>query len=195
MKICYDEIELTIHVIKGEVACMMLKEKNFLWSRVILYFLMGIFIFINPTFVLKWVVYMIAGALVLLGIIDIIAYFRMEQGTGFFHFDFVSGLILILLGCVLAMRHTEIINLIHIFVGIMIVLDGANSFMQSRHLARQKIGSVGVMTIYSLIVIAVGALIVFNPFAVQVATFRFIAAILIALAISDLVWYFRFRNA
>ena len=174
---------------------MVLREKNFLWSRVLLYFIMGVFIFINPTFVLKWVVYLIAGALVLLGAIDIIAYFRMEQGTGFFRFDFISGLILILLGGVLAVRHTEIVNLVHIFVGIMIVLDGANTFLQSRYLAREKSVSVGAMTMYALLVIAVGALVVFNPFAAQVVTFRVIAACLIALAISDLIWYLRYRNA
>ena len=174
---------------------MFFKEKNFLWMRVILYLFMGLLIFLNPTVVLKWVVYLIAGIFVLMGTVDLTAYFRVERDTGFFRFDFASGIVLILLGVMLAIGHRQVVDLVHIFIGIMIVLDGANTFVQSRRLSRGASGSAKGMTLYSLVVIAVGALIIFNPFAAQVLAFRFLAIVLIAMGISDLFWYFRFRNA
>ena len=174
---------------------MLSKGKNFLWMRVALYLFMGVLIFLNPTIVLKWALYLIAGIIVLIGVVDIIAYFRVERGMGFLRFDFVSGIILILLGVMLAVKHSQVVDLVHIFIGIMIALDGANTFVQSRRLGWRKPNSAGGMAIYSLVVIAVGALIVFNPFAAQVVAFRFFAIVLMAMGISDLLWYFRFRNA
>ena len=174
---------------------MFSKGKDFLWLRVALYLLMGILIFLNPTIVLKWVVYMIASFFVIMGIVDLVAYFRVEREARFFRFDFVSGIVLMLLGVVLAIGHAQIVNLIHIFLGIMIVLDGANTFVQSHRLGWRKPNSAWGMAVYSLVVMAAGALIVFNPFAAQVFAFRFFAVALMAVGISDLIWYFRFRNA
>ena len=174
---------------------MFSQMKNYLFLRVLLCLLMGILIFMYPTAVLKWLLYVIAGYFVVTGAVEIIAYFRVERGTGFFCFDFIGGILLMLLGIVIASHPVEIASLIHIFMGILVVIGGANAFIQSRRVNAAAPGTAGMMTGYALAVMAVGVFIVFNPFTTQVVLYRFFAGVLMIMGISDLVWYFRFRNA
>ena len=163
------------------------KIANSAWLRIALCLVFGILLLVYPTMLMKGVFYTLAGYCAVMGIMSMISYFG-DRDAGSSHFDFISGVLLIVLSIVLFSYSTQIANLVHIFMGIMIVLGGTNDFIRSRAIERKQPGAGMPMLIYSLVIMALGVMIVFNPFATQVLLFRIFGAVLVLLGIGEIVW-------
>ena len=170
------------------------KPKNIVLLRILLCLLLGLLIFFNPTAVVKWLLYVIAGVFMLFGAVEIISYFRTQNEIRFFSFSFVGGMILILFGALLIIRSSEIANFLHVIMGVVIVLSGANAFMQSRNLRQEEPRASRHMLIYALAILVVGIFIVFNPFTTQVLLYRFFGLTMTVMGISDFIWFLRYRK-
>ena len=170
------------------------KLQSSVWLRTLICLSFGIWLIADPATILTWMLYILAGYYALTGLLSLVNYFTTRKDPEPHNFDFINGLLLILLSAILLSYSVQIAGIIHIFMGMMIVSSGAHYFIQSRAVSRTEADAGLLLLFYSLFIMAIGVLIVFNPFAAQVALFRVFGAILILLGIGEIVWALRFKK-
>ena len=171
------------------------KLKNYVLLRALLYLALGILLLINPTVVLRWMLFILAGYFACVGIINIIGCLRARREQSLFAFDFFSGILSVLLGILLVVFSRQISAILHIFMGILVLLSGLGYLSQSRNVRKTQPRAARGLMLYACVVLALGLLMVFNPFAVQIVLFTLFGATLTMLGISDIVCLLLYRKA
>lgn len=161
--------------------------------RTILYIVLGVLVLIAPTLVMNIIVYLIAAVAIVMGIINLVNYFR-HRTEGDSGYGVVSGVLLVVLGIVMLIFSGAIISILNIFLGALLILGGAvnlaRAFSSGRTLGRQNI----FLIIVNILVIIGGILIIVNPFGAAVILFRVFGAVLVVMGISELVTFFVYRQ-
>ena len=170
------------------------KIKDSALLRALLCLAMGLLLWLNPTVVPRWMLYILAGYCAVLGVLALAAHFSDAQKADASGYDFVIGVLMILLSAILIVYQSQIANIIHIFIGMMIALNGTSYFIQSRDMHRMKQGAGMPMLVYSLVLMALGAFVIFKPFAAQIMLFRFYGFILAVMGVGEFVWFFVWRR-
>ena len=163
--------------------------------RILLCLALGLLLVIYPDAMLTWMLYILAGCLALMGCTGILTFLRAKGMASPLRTDFVSAVLLILASILLVAYPTHITGIIHILMGVLIALSGARSFVQSRDIRKRVAGAGTPLMIYSLGVMLLGALIILNPFAVQVMLFRVFGASLLVTGLGEVFWLLFYRKA
>ncbi|NLW79465.1 MAG: hypothetical protein GXY32_08660 [Ruminococcaceae bacterium] len=161
--------------------------------RTILYIVLGVLVLIAPALVMNIIVYLIAAVAIIMGIINLVGYFRgRTQGDS--GFGIVSGVLLVVFGIVLIIFSGAIISILNIFLGALLILGGAvnlaRTFNSGKTVGRQNI----FLIVINILVIIGGILIIFNPFGAAVILFRVFGAVLVIMGVSELVTFFVYRK-
>ena len=170
------------------------KFKNYVLLRAILCLALGVLLFVHPTFIPQLMLNILSGYFIVMGILSIVSYFRNQEEGERMQFNFISGILLVMLGIILAAASTQIANIIHLFLGLMVTMSGANYFAQSREIHKNAPPAGLPLLVYSIVVMAVGVLIVFNPFAAQVILFQVFGVVLSVMGISDILCLIVYRK-
>ncbi len=122
---------------------------------------LGVLCMVNPALIAGVICY-VAGALLLaFGLIKVVRYFVAKTAVVD---SLVVGVLFAMIGFILMFRKEEVMNLIFIFIGILVLLDGVIKLKHS--FEARALGSRDwlALLIWALVVMGFGILIVADPF-------------------------------
>lgn len=148
----------------------------------------GITLLLYPEMTSNTIAYIIAIVFVIIGIINIVGYFKSSTKTEDGLKSYSSGLIIGILCIVFAALMSRIlISIIPVVLGLIVLVSGLMKLQQAVEIIRAGYnGWMGIM-IMAVITILVGALAVFNPFKTINLLLRIIGAGLLFGGITDLI--------
>lgn len=161
------------------------KIKKELVLRSILMIVAGITLLIYPEMTTNTIAYIIAVAFIVLGIINIVGYFRGEKsGSKSYKYGLVIGVLLIVFAALLSKL---LISLIPVVLGIIVLISGLLKLQQAVELLQAKLDGWKPIMIFAAINIIVGCLAIFNPFKTANFLLRIVGAGLLFGGITDLI--------
>ena len=142
---------------------------------------LGIIMVIFPQKTMSVICYVIAGAILLYGVIDIISYFTSKSYEGNFSLTLLRGVVVSVIGIIIFIRPSYLSTFIPIVLGILLIIDGITSIQKSVFLKNNNVYFWHISMIESILTLALGIFVLINPLSAQ-------NAIIICLGIS-FIWY------
>ena len=119
------------------------------------------------------------------GMVRITAWIAKTRALG--NADLIIGLIVFAAGVVLMLHPGFVISIIPAIVGFIIIVIGINKLKEALDIKNSGYSKWGTLLIPAILVLGLGMLILFNPFATAELTVRVIGATLIFNGVSD-IW-------
>ncbi|MBR2276140.1 MAG: DUF308 domain-containing protein, partial [Lachnospiraceae bacterium] len=132
------------------------KVKKDVYVFAVSFIVMGLIMIFFPQFTLETICYLFAAVLAVLGIFNLIVYFTRDILKDVYRYDFVSGVMMILLAIVFVWRSQLVINLIPIVMGLVVFWNGVTKLQRSIDLGRTGYSGWIFVLIFALMSIAVG---------------------------------------
>ena len=143
--------------------------------------ILGVIMVIFPQKTMSVICYVIAGAILLYGVIDIISYFTSKSYEGNFSLTLLRGVVASVIGIIIFIRPSYLSTFIPIVLGILLIIDGITSIQKSVFLKNNNVYFWHISMIESILTLALGIFVLINPLSAQ-------TAIIICLGIS-FIWY------
>ena len=138
-------------------------KQNYFVNAVIMVVL-GLVLVIWPHILGVMLCYVLGGALILMGIIQLIGFLRSER-LGFYNkFSMLMGIVLILLGIWICTQPRIVLSIIPVIVGIIVLLHGLMDIQYTLDIKRTGNTKWWIALIAALLTLGVGLMLVFNPF-------------------------------
>lgn len=142
----------------------MLKEMK--WNMILsaaLYMVLGLVLLIFPATTAHTICYLIAGIAIVIGLVNLVVYFTRNITRNYYRNDFVTGLMLIVLGIFMIYKAELVIALVPFIIGLCIIVSGL--FKLQGALDVQRMGGNAVLILGLAVVnVVIGILMVINPF-------------------------------
>lgn len=151
----------------------------------LLYILLGIVALVIPETMEKLLGYLLAVVLILAGAVSMISYLLRDAHQNYYHNDFLHGLISIGAGCFVLFKVEFIISLIPFLLGILVLISGLSKLQDVIDMNRMEYGNWVVMLVFALLNVALGVLLMCNPFESATILFRLIGIGLIFSGVTD----------
>ncbi len=144
-------------------------RQNFSISSLIT-LVLGIILIVWPDLSGNFMCYMLGIALILMGIIQLIAYFRGQRAGFYCKFNMMMGIILTLLGIWICVKPEIILGLIPVVLGFVLLLHAFQDLSYTIDIKNAGVERWWVALIATLITFALGIFLVLHPFlAIQMA--------------------------
>lgn len=160
----------------------------------VMYIMLGIVALVIPETMVKTLGYLIGIVLILAGAVSMICYLLRDAHQNYYHNDFVSGLMGIVLGCAVLYKVEFIISLVPFLLGVLVLISGCAKLQDVIDMKRMNYGNWIVMLVLAGINVALGILLICNPFKAATLLFRLIGAGLIFSGITDCITTVYFAN-
>lgn len=143
------------------------------------FLVLGVLLLVMPQTSLLWICYAFGAGVLVTGIVCLIQYARV-RGSGFAApFLLVGGVITAALGLfTLAQPHT-VASFLPVVFGLFILVEGCSRIGAALDLARRKADKWWVLLLLSLLSIALGLLLLFDPFEAAVSAVMLCGVLLI----------------
>ncbi len=151
------------------------------------FIVMGLVMIIFPQFTLEMLCYLIAAVLGVLGIFNLVIYFTRDILKDVYRYDFVTGLMMILIAIIFVWRSEMMITLIPIIMGVIVFWNGVTKLQRSIDLLRIGYSGWIFVLILALMSIAVGVFIILQPDFVAEAVMVIIGISLVFGGVSDII--------
>ena len=152
--------------------------------------LIGILLFVDPAGFTAGILKVVGVILLLCGVVCLIRYFRTEPVQAALEQNFSKGLVMILLGVILALQTELVMGIFPLLAqlyGIAILVIGLVKLQQGVDLLRLKARFWFLAGINALLAVVFSAIILGNPFASTIVLWRVAAISLILEAVLDVV--------
>lgn len=120
------------------------------------------------------------------GILQIILYLATREKTMVSHSMMMLGIVLAVIGVWIVLKPDTIIKAIPMIVGILIVIHGLHNAVQAIDLKKMQYDNWWVALLLSLLTVALGAVLICNPFTIVDTVVQIIGAFLIYDGLSDM---------
>ena len=120
------------------------------------------------------------------GIIQIILYLATQEKTMVSHSMMMLGIVLAVIGGWIVLKPDTIIKAIPMIVGILIVIHGLHNAVQAIDLKKMQYDNWWVALLLSLLTVALGVVLICNPFTIVDTVVRIIGAFLVYDGLSDM---------
>lgn len=120
------------------------------------------------------------------GIIQIILYLATQEKTMVSHSMMMLGIVLAVIGGWIVLKPDTIIKAIPMIVGILIVIHGLHNAVQALDLKKMQYDNWWVALLLSLLTVALGIILICNPFTAVDVVVRLIGVFLIYDGLSDM---------
>lgn len=120
------------------------------------------------------------------GIVQIVLYLATQEKTMVSHSMMVLGIVLAVIGGWIVLKPDTIIKAIPMIVGILIVIHGLHNAVQAIDLKKMQYDNWWVALLLSILTVALGIVLICNPFTVVDTVVRLIGAFLIYDGLSDM---------
>ena len=153
--------------------------KNGMLLLSIAFIALGILLLVMPETSLLWICYAFGAVVLITGIVCLIQYARI-RGSGFAApFFLVAGVITAALGLFTLVRPEVVASFLPVVFGLFILVDGCSRIGTALDLARRQGDKWWVMLLFSLLSIALGILLLVNPFGAAVSVVMLCGVLLI----------------
>ncbi len=120
------------------------------------------------------------------GLIQIILYLATKEKTMVSHSMMMLGVVLAVIGGWIALKPETIIKAVPMIVGILIVIHGFHNAVQAIDLKKMQYDNWWVALLLSLLTVALGVVLICNPFTIVDTVVRIIGAFLVYDGLSDM---------
>lgn len=120
------------------------------------------------------------------GLIQIILYLATKEKTMVSHSMMMLGVVLAVIGGWIVLRPETIIKAVPMIVGILIVIHGFHNAVQAIDLKKMQYDNWWVALLLSLLTVALGVVLICNPFTIVDTVVRIIGAFLVYDGLSDM---------
>jgi len=139
-------------------------KKNYFVNAIIMVVL-GLVLVIWPRILGFMLCYLLGGALILMGAIQLVGFLRSER-IGFYNkFSMLMGIVLVLLGIWICVRPDIVLSIIPVIVGILVFLHGLMDVQYTLDIKKAENTKWWLALIAAILTIVVGLLLVCKPFA------------------------------
>ena len=122
------------------------------------------------------------------GLIQIILYLATKEKTMVSHSMMMLGVVLAVIGGWIVLKPETIIKAVPMIVGILIVIHGFHNAVQAIDLKKMQYDNWWVALLLSLLTVALGVVLICNPFTIVDTVVRIIGAFLVYDGLSDM-WF------
>ena len=161
-------------------------KKSYVLTAVF-YVIVGICLTIWPGPMGRIVCYAFGGLLLIYGIVYIIHYFSDGNNRSFYDFGMVNGLIAAGIGIFFIVEADSVVGSLGFVLGLIIVIDSFIKFQKALELQKAKYSNWWVILIFSFLTIALGVVLIINPFKTAITLGRLIGIFLILDGLTD-IW-------
>lgn len=120
------------------------------------------------------------------GLIQIILYLVTKEKTMISHSMMMLGVVLAVIGGWIVLKPETIIKAVPMIVGILIVIHGLHNAVQAIDLKKMQYDNWWVALLLSLLTVALGVVLICNPFTIVDTVVRIIGAFLVYDGLSDM---------
>lgn len=139
-------------------------KKNYIVNAVIMVVL-GLVLVIWPDFLGEMLCYLLGGALILMGAIQLVGFLRGERLGIYNKFNMLMGIVLVLLGLWICTQPHIVLSIIPVVVGIIVLLHGLMDIQYTLDIKRTGNTKWWIALIAAIVTLVFGLVLVFNPFA------------------------------
>lgn len=159
--------------------------------RFVFYLLLGLAMLFMPAAIITAIVYIIGGYLVVMGLVNIAMYFMHKSDSSF---ELVGGILLAVIGVLLFVFTRQVASILPIFIGVFLVLAGIFQLVQGLD-SKRVLGKFNWLQIVLGILVIVGGVIgIINPFDTLVVLFQLFGALLLIMAVNELLAYIQLKK-
>lgn len=145
----------------------------------VLYLALGIFLLLEPGTALNVVSYALGAVVLVCAVVQLVRYFTVERGIFQSQLTLVSGLICLALGGFLLLRSDIVVSVLPIVFGLFVIFDSIGRIQNALELRRCGYSSWKGFILLGLLSIALGVIMILNPFAAMETLVMAIGIILI----------------
>lgn len=143
------------------------------------FLVLGVLLLVMPQTSLLWICYAFGAVVLVTGIVCLIQYARV-RGSGFAApFLLVGGVITAALGLFTLAQPQTVASFLPVVFGLFILVEGCSRIGAALDLARRKAAKWWVLLLLSLLSIALGLLLLFDPFEAAVSAVMLCGVLLI----------------
>lgn len=167
----------------------MKSSKSFILSIItsLIFVILGLFLFVRPDATITTISYIIGIALLILGILSIIRYFKSCFGISPFDFNLVYGVLVIIAGLYLIFNPLLLEVIFPVILGIWIIINAVTKFQYSLILYKMKKSDFKYTLIISLLVFILGIILLINPLKSILLITQIIGIFIIIYAVLDII--------
>lgn len=148
--------------------------------------MIGIVLIIWPGTSTQVVCMVFGGLLLAYGIIQIVLFLFAREHTLYLQGMLLLGIIFSVLGAWIFIRPEIVIAAVPVIIGIIVIVHGVHNAIQAVDLKKMNYEKWWVALLFGILTIALGAVLVYNPFSVVNTVVRVIGAFLIYDGLSDM---------
>lgn len=138
-------------------------KQNYFVNAVIMVIL-GLVLVIWPDILGVMLCYLLGGALIVMGVIQLISFLRGERLGFYSKFSMLMGIVLVLLGIWICTQPHVVLSIIPVVVGIIVLIHGLMDIQYTLDIKRTGSTKWWIALIAAILTLIVGLLLVFNPF-------------------------------
>ncbi|MBO5745884.1 MAG: DUF308 domain-containing protein [Clostridia bacterium] len=155
-------------------------------SSTIIYIILGLVLAFFPQTVNEMISYVLAAALFLVALIFLFNYFKKNVQNNFFRNDLVFAVIALVIGILLLVKRSTVLELIPVILGAVTIISGVKKLQNALDLIRLKLGGWKSIIILAAINIVFGIILVWQASAAVNTVIRLIGIGLVFSGASDL---------
>jgi uncharacterized membrane protein HdeD (DUF308 family) len=164
--------------------------KNLKWNLVllsVLYLALGAFLILQPGTALNMVCYALGALVLVCAAVQLVRYFVAERGVFQSQITLVCGIVCLALGGFLIVRSDVVIRILPIVFGLFVVFDSLGRVQSALELRRCNYSSWKGILLLALLSVALGVLMIANPFGTMEALVMAIGVILLIEGVLNLL--------
>lgn len=158
----------------------------------VIFILIGTFLLARPEDAIHLVSYALGIILALWGIISIVQFFTDKESQNYLEFSFILGVFMFIFGIIILVKPNTIASIIPLLLGIWMLINGVTKLSYALTLNKNKNAASSI--IISILIIVLGILLVFNPFAGAKTLVQILGVSIIVYSVLDLVECFAIRS-
>lgn len=153
--------------------------KNGMLLLSIAFIALGLLLLVMPQTSLLWICYAFGAVVLITGVVCLVQYARL-RGSGFAApFFLVAGVSTAALGIFSLARPEVVASFLPVVFGLFILIDGCSRIGTAIELARRKADKWWMMLLFSVLSVALGILLLVNPFGAAVSVVMLCGVLLI----------------
>lgn len=141
------------------------KIKTNVVSSSLLCVILGLVLVFRPGMSMRIVCTAVGVVLLVAGVMRIMAYFAMRDGSMYAQVNLVFGIVLAVVGVWIVMKPDTVLAIIPIIVGIVIAIHGLHNLKQAMELWRDKYDKWWIAFLMGVLTVGFGVLLICRPFA------------------------------
>lgn len=158
----------------------------------IIFILIGAFLLARPEDAIHLVSYALGIILLLWGAISIVQFFTDKESQNYLDFGFVVGVFVFIFGIIVLVKPNTIASIIPLLLGIWMLINGVTKLSYALTLNKQNNAAGSI--IISVLIIILGILLIFNPFAGAQTLVQILGVIIIIYSALDLAECFAIKR-